>query len=69
MNEEQVIQIIEKYLAGRKQQLVNPIDETSKNLIQKNLPVFQSSTTNTPTADGYITVRINGQSFNILTGQ
>jgi hypothetical protein len=45
MNEQQIIQVIEKWMAGRKQQLIKPIDQTSIELLHEFFPYFYFNTT------------------------
>jgi len=52
----------------KRQQIKMPLDNVSKNVLYENIPVYVSKTTNTPTADGYITTVINGRTVTLLTG-
>lgn len=45
MNEQEIIKIIEKWMADRKQQLVKPIDQTSIELLHDYFPYFFFDTT------------------------
>lgn len=48
------------------QQLRNPIDTVSKALIREKLPVYKSKTTGSTAVGGYITVEIDGLTYNLL---
>ena len=49
------------------QQINFPLDDTSKTIIQNNLPSFVRFISGTPTTNGSIEVSINGQTYYIMT--
>ena len=49
------------------QQLRLPLDPISTSIIQKDLPVFQSKASGSPTTNGYIIVKINGINYKLMT--
>jgi hypothetical protein len=64
---ETTIKELVSFMNDKKQtQIKMPLDVISTILIQKNLPVYQRTTTGAVSVGGYITCIINGLPVNIL---
>lgn len=51
----------------KKQQIRAPIDPTSYKVLFDDVPVMKSWTQSSGTASGYLTVRVKGKIYHILT--
>jgi len=67
--ESQLQELIEWKRDRENEQIIAPLDEPSKNVIYRDVPLMLREYSNSPSADGYITVEINGRQYNLLRGQ